>query len=277
MSQHCAPKLEKCPTKMSSIGTQCINHDYEHNQNSSKEDKKEKKNKVKKKKKRRMPIESDGSETDHDHQQSEKTKDNLQEKSADAAKESKNNNENGTDKNGPVAKKRRRDSQSMIDNQDDSLPNQLEIEELQEFQTNIDDFKASKMDKDVLTRLIKDWTGKDKRNNIMLKEWILSIEENERLRLRNEALDVANVTFEHENIPRMKKQKRNPNVQEIKKEAGAENERLRLENEALNTENICFDYENIPLKKEPKEDIKAKLVVDDDDGIEIVEEIKKEK
>ena len=73
------------------------------------------------------------------------------------------------------------------------------------------------------------------------------------------------------------KQKRNPNLQEIKKEAGAENEQLRLENEALNTENISFDYENIPLKKEPKEEIKAKLVVDDDDGIEIVEEIKKEK
>ena len=70
----------------------------------------------------------------------------------------------------------------------------------------------------------------------------------------------------------MIKQRRKPNECEIKKELEDENERLWLDNEALNIENISFDHENIPLKKEPKQEIKAEL---DDDGIEIVEEIKK--
>ena len=99
--------------------------------------------------------------------------------------------------------------------------------------------QSSKMDKDVLTRLIKDWTGKDKRNNIMLKELILSIEEISRLK--------------------------------------AENERHLLK-EALDADNFSFGHENtIPIKKEPKQKIKSENVVDDNDGIEIVEKIKKEK
>ena len=157
---------------------------------------------------------------------------------ADAAKDFKNNGDTEADINRPVAKKRKRD-RIQINNKDDSLQSQLEIEGLEEFQTNIDDFKASKMDKDVLTRLIKDWTGKDKRNNIILEEWILSIEEISRLK--------------------------------------AENERHLLK-EALDVDNFSFGHENtIPIKKEPKQKIKSEILVDDNDGIEIVEKIKREK
>ena len=129
----------------------------------------------------------------------------------------------------PIAKKGRQSSQSITFK---------ELKHLQEFQANIDDFKASKMDKEVLTRLNKDWTGKDKRNNIILEEWILSIEEISRLK--------------------------------------AENERHLLK-EALDVHNFSFGHENtIPIKKEPKQKIKSENVVDDNDGIEIVEKIKKE-
>ena len=43
----------------------------------------------------------------------------------------------------------------------------------------------------------------------------------------------------------------------------------------LDVENISFGHENnILLKKEPKKKIKSEIIADDNDGIEIVENIK---
>ena len=57
------------------------------------------------------------------------------EENSDDAKDFKNNGDNDADNNRPVAKKKKRD-RIQINNQDDSLQNQLEIEGLEEFQTN---------------------------------------------------------------------------------------------------------------------------------------------
>merc|ERR1719510_2221247 len=97
-------------------------------------------------------------------------------------------------------------------------PKQLQVEESQDkdvfdFQCHIDDFKESQMTKKVLIRLLKDWTNNDTKKTILLKEWIMSIEEvnrlkaeNEKLRLEKSAEDVvANLIFQHENASELEK------------------------------------------------------------------------
>ena len=64
------------------------------------------------------------------------------------------------------------------------------------------------MTKKVLIRLLKDWTNNDTKKTILLKEWIISIEEINRLKAENEKLrleksaedDVANLMFQHDNV-----------------------------------------------------------------------------
>ena len=97
---------------------------------------------------------------------------------------------------------------SLLDNN----PNQLSVKELQDkdvldFQCHIDDFKENQMTKKVLIRLMNDWTHNDTKKTILLKEWIISIEEINRLKAENEKLrleksaedDVANLIFQHDN------------------------------------------------------------------------------
>ena len=62
------------------------------------------------------------------------------------------------------------------------------LSDFQYFQSNINDFKENKMHKDVLFRLIKDWTANDMKNMYVLKEFILLKEENERLRCENKII-----------------------------------------------------------------------------------------
>ena len=69
------------------------------------------------------------------------------------------------------------------------------------------------MTKKVLIRLLKDWTNSDMKKTILLKEWIMSIEEvnrlkaeNEKLRLEKSAEDVvANLIFQHDNAFELEK------------------------------------------------------------------------
>ena len=90
-------------------------------------------------------------------------------------------------------------------------PNQLIVEESQDkdtfdFQCHLDDFKENQMTKKVLIRLMNDWTQNDTKKTILLKEWIMSIEEINRLKAENEKIrlekiaedDVANLIFQHD-------------------------------------------------------------------------------
>ena len=62
------------------------------------------------------------------------------------------------------------------------------LSDFQYFQSNINDFKENKMHKDVLFRLIKDWTANDMKNIYFLKEFIMLKEENEKLRCENKII-----------------------------------------------------------------------------------------
>ena len=69
------------------------------------------------------------------------------------------------------------------------------------------------MTKKVLIRLMNDWPHNDTKKTILLKEWIISIEEINRLKAENEKLrleksaedDVANLIFQHDNASEQEK------------------------------------------------------------------------
>ena len=80
------------------------------------------------------------------------------------------------------------DSNPNIQNQSNNKNKDEDLSDFQYFQSNINDFKENKMHKDVLFRLIKDWTTNDMKNMYVLKEFILIKEENERLRCENKII-----------------------------------------------------------------------------------------
>ena len=80
-----------------------------------------------------------------------------------------------------------------------------------DFQTYINDVKGRKLPWEIFVRFMKDLTAKDLKkteelNSVLLQEWKGSLEkiteleaENERLKnLNNEAMDVSNVMFQHD-------------------------------------------------------------------------------
>ena len=77
---------------------------------------------------------------------------------------------------------------NTIQNNSNNKNKDEDLSDFQYFQSNINDFKENKMHKDVLFRLIKDWTANDMKNMYVLKEFILLKEENERLRCENKII-----------------------------------------------------------------------------------------
>ena len=71
---------------------------------------------------------------------------------------------------------------------------------LSDFQCNIDDFNANKMDKDVFIHVMKKWTSNDKKKIYILNEFINIKNEIEQLQqqLEKRAMDVSNFLFEHD-------------------------------------------------------------------------------
>ena len=71
---------------------------------------------------------------------------------------------------------------------------------LSDFQCNIDDFNANKMDKDVFIHAMKKWTSNDTKKIYMLNEFIHIKNEIEQLQqqLEKRAMDVSNFLFEHD-------------------------------------------------------------------------------
>ena len=99
-------------------------------------------------------------------------------------------------------------SSSDEENADSNIQNNSkkdqELSDFQYFQSNINDFKENKMHKDVLFRLIKDWTANDMKNIYVLKEFIMLKEENERLRCENNII-LENFKSENQNSNEEKK------------------------------------------------------------------------